>query len=149
MTELRFYHLQRKTLEQALPQILAKVIERGWRAVILAGSPERVEALNQHLWTWDRDSFLPHGSAADGDPENQPIWLTATEENPNRANVLLLVDGALAGQLERWDLVCDLFDGNDPEALAAARSRWRTAKSASHTLTYWQQSDRGAWERKV
>ena len=67
MTEVRFYHLQRKTLEDALPQILEKTLERGWRAVVMAGSEERVEALTQHLWSYKEFSFLPHGSARDGD----------------------------------------------------------------------------------
>ena len=83
MTEVRFYHLQRKTLEDALPQILEKTLERGWRAIVMAGSEERVEALTQHLWTYKEFSFLPHGSARDGDAEHQPIWLTAEDENPN------------------------------------------------------------------
>lgn len=149
MTEIRFYHLQRRTLEQALPKILEKVIERSWRAVVLAGSPERVDALNQHLWTYDPASFLPHGSARDGFAERQPVWLTAEDENPNGATVLVLVDGVTSDRLGAYDLVCDLFDGNDEEAVLAARDRWRACKAAGHGLTYWQQNDRGGWEKKV
>ncbi|MBP2290343.1 DNA polymerase III subunit chi [Azospirillum rugosum] len=149
MTEIRFYHLQRRTLEQALPKILEKVIERSWRAVVLAGSPERVDALNQHLWTYDPASFLPHGSARDGFAERQPVWLTAEDENPNGATVLVLVDGVTSDRLGTYDLVCDLFDGNDEEAVLAARDRWKACKAAGHGLTYWQQNDRGGWEKRA
>ncbi len=149
MTEIRFYHLQRRTLEQALPKILEKVIERSWRAVVLAGSPERVDALNQHLWTYDPASFLPHGSARDGFAERQPVWLTAEDENPNGATVLVLVDGVTSERLGSYDLVCDLFDGNDDEAVLAARDRWKACKAAGHGLTYWQQNDRGGWEKRA
>ncbi|MCW2243021.1 DNA polymerase III subunit chi [Azospirillum canadense] len=149
MTEIRFYHLQRRTLEQALPKILEKVIERSWRAVVLAGSPERVDALNQHLWTYDPASFLPHGSARDGFAERQPVWLTAEDENPNGATVLVLVDGVTSERLGSYDLVCDLFDGNDEEAVLAARDRWKACKAAGHGLTYWQQNDRGGWEKRA
>ncbi|MGQ9368894.1 DNA polymerase III subunit chi [Azospirillum sp. A39] len=149
MTEVRFYHLQRRTLEQALPKILEKVLERGWRAVVLAGSPERVDALNQHLWTYDPASFLPHGTARDGFAADQPVWLTADDENPNGATVLVQVDGVSSGQAASYDLVCDLFDGNDGEAVAAARDRWRRCKEAGHALTYWQQTERGSWEKKA
>lgn len=149
MTEVRFYHLQRRTLEQALPKILEKVIERDWRAVVLAGSPERVDALNQHLWTYDPGSFLPHGAARDGFAEMQPVWLTAEDENPNNATVLVQVDGVMSERLGGFDLVCDIFDGNDEEAVMAARDRWKACKAAGHALTYWQQTDRGGWEKRA
>lgn len=148
MSEARFYHLQRTGLDQALPRLLEKTLERGWRAVVLAGSAERVEALNQHLWTYTADSFLPHGSRRDGFAEDQPVWLTEREENPNRAQVLFLVDGTAAETPGGFTLVCDLFDGNDPAAVAAARERWRRAKAAGLSLTYWQQTERGGWSCK-
>ena len=94
MTEVRFYHLTRTPLEGALPRMLAKVVERAQRAVVIAGSEERVEALNARLWTYRDRSFLPHGSAKDGHAEDQPIWLTAADENPNGSQVLFLTDGA-------------------------------------------------------
>lgn len=147
MTEFRFYHLQRRTLEQALPQLLERILDRGLRAVVLAGSPERVEALSLALWTYDPASFLPHGSARDGSAEWQPIWLTSTEERPNQATVLVLVDGAEADRPADFDIVCDVFDGNNPDAVAGARRRWRTAKAGGHNLTYWQQTSQGGWQK--
>ena len=93
MTEVRFYHLQRSALEQALPKLLEKTLERGWRAVVMAGSEDRVEALNAVLWNYSREGFLPHGSKKDGYPDRQPVWLTDQDENPNAATVLFLVDG--------------------------------------------------------
>jgi len=149
MTEVRFYHLQRRTLEQTLPKLLEKTLERGWRAVVLAGSAERVDALNQLLWTYDPASFLPHGTRRDGAAEEQPVWLTAEDENPNGATVLFQLDGAASDRPEAYDLVCDLFDGNDDEAVMAARDRWKRCKAAGHALTYWQETERGAWEKKA
>ncbi len=149
MSEVRFYHLQRRTLEQTLPRILEKVLERGWRAVVTAGSEERVEALCQHLWTYDPDSFLPHGTLKDGAPEDQPILLAMDDANPNGANVLILTDGVESDRLGEYELVCDLFDGNDPDAVAAARRRWKRCKDAGLQLTYWQQGERGGWEKKA
>jgi DNA polymerase-3 subunit chi len=149
MPEIRFYHLQRATLDQALPQLLERVLDQGRRAVVVAGSPERVEALNQLLWTYRPDSFLPHGSRADGFAPRQPVWLTDSEENPNGADVLVLTDGMSAAEPAGFATICDLFDGNDPQAVAEARARWRDCKAAGHALTYWQQSERGGWERKA
>jgi DNA polymerase III subunit chi len=149
MTEIRFYHLLRRTLEDALPRMLEMSLERGWRAVVMAGSPERVEALNQHLWTFRKDSFLPHGTASEGEAERQPVWLTDRDENPNGASVLFLTDGAESAALAGYTRVCELFDGNDGGAVAAARARWKRYKEAGHELSYWQQTARGGWERKA
>jgi DNA polymerase III subunit chi len=149
MTEVRFYHLQRRTLEQALPKILEKVLERNWRAVVLAASAERVDALNQLLWTYDPNAFLPHGAARDGFADKQPIWLTAEDENPNNATVLVVVDGSVSDRMDGFDLVCDLFDGNDEDAVLAARARWKACKAVGHALTYWQQNERGGWDKRA
>ena len=84
-TEIYFYHLERRSLEDVLPTLLERSLERGWRAAVQAASEERVEALNTLLWTYREESFLPHGTARDGSPEAHPIYLTATEDNPNGA----------------------------------------------------------------
>jgi len=145
--EVRFYHLTRKTLEVALPEILTKIVERGGRAVVMGGSAERIDALDQHLWTFRPDSFLPHGASRDGFAEDQPIYLTWKDENPNGARTLLLIDGVESARADDYDLVCELFDGNDEEATAAARARWKAHKTAGRALTYWRQNERGGWER--
>jgi DNA polymerase-3 subunit chi len=150
MTEIRFYHLTLKPLEAVLPVMLERTLNRdGRRAVVMAASEARVEALNAHLWTYDDRGFLPHGSRVDGHAERQPIWLTDGDEIPNGASVLFLTDGAQSAHLDGVELVCDLFDGNDPDATAAARDRWTACKEAGHTLTYWQQTERGGWEQKA
>ncbi|HEU0070024.1 MAG TPA: DNA polymerase III subunit chi [Alphaproteobacteria bacterium] len=148
MTEIGFYHLVATPLEKALPKLLEKVLGSGARAVVLAGSPERVEALNGLLWTYAPNGFLPHGSAKDGKAERQPIWLTAQDENPNGASILVLTDGATAASLPSYARCLDVFDGADETAVADARQRWKTYKDAGHVLTYWQQTESGGWERK-
>lgn len=149
MTELRFYHLTKRTLEQTLPGLLEKSLERGWHCVVMTASEERAEALNQYLWTFKPDSFLPHGMSKDGHPDHQPILITCQDERPNAAHVLFITDGATSARLGEFELVCDLFDGNDPDAVGAARDRWRLAKAEGHDLTYWQQNERGGWEKKA
>ncbi len=146
--EINFYHLTRTTLEAALPQMLEKTLERGQRAVVRAGSAERVEALNGWLWTYRDRGFLPHGSAQYGHAALQPVWLTDKDERPNDAQVLFLTDGAVSEHSEDFERCAVLFDGNDETALAAARAQWTGLKDAGHDLTYWQQNDEGRWEKK-
>ena len=149
MTEIRFYHLQRARLEETLPVILERCYGRGERALVMAGSPDRVEALAAHLWTYRPDSFLPHGTAKDGAASAQPIYLTSSAENPNHAEVLILSDGASHPAIGDFRLACELFDGQDEEAVAAARQRWQAYKEAGHALVYFQQNESGKWEEKA
>jgi DNA polymerase III subunit chi len=146
MTEIGFYHLRNLPLERALPQLLEKAYAGGYRVVLIAGSRERVDHLDAALWTYGEESFLPHGSAKDGSPAQQPIWLTVDDENPNNADMLVLIDGAISSKLSGFKRVLDVFDGNDEAAAASARSRWRQAKDAGHALTYWRQTEKG-WEK--
>ena len=148
MPDVRFYHMTRTTMDQALPALLAKSLERGWRAVVMIGSTERMEALDHHLWTYDDRSFLPHGSSAEGYAAYQPVWLTVEDENPNRAQVLFLTDGAVSGNLGLFETVCVLFDGNDDAAVQKARGQWTGYKEQGLGLTYWQQADGGGWRMK-
>ena len=148
MSEIGFYHLLTTPLERALPRLLERACSQGHRIVIRAASSERVEHLNALLWTYDEASFLPHGSARDGNPANQPIWLTHQPENPNGASMLVLIDGVTADDLTLYARCADLFDGNDPAAVEAARQRWRHAQAGGHNLTYWQQTEAG-WEKKA
>jgi DNA polymerase-3 subunit chi len=147
VTDIRFYRLERRPLEDVLPALLEKIRERGHRIVVQVGSPERVKALDSLLWTFRPESFLPHGNAATGMAEEQPIWLTAVEECPNRADALVLVDGAAADPAP-YAVCCEVFDGLDESAVAAARGRWARHKADGHTITYWQQGDRG-WEKRA
>jgi DNA polymerase-3 subunit chi len=149
MTEVLFYHLQNQPLERVLPELLEKCLERKWRAVVQVGSEERRDALDAHLWTYRDDAFLAHGTVKDGQAAVQPVWLTASDENPNGAEVRFLADGAEAPDYEGYRRVVVLFDGNDPDAVDRARAQWAASKAAGHDATYWQQSERGRWEKKA
>ncbi len=149
MTEVLFYHLQNKSLEEVLPPLLEKSLARGWRVVVQSSSEERAEALDAHLWTYAEDSFLPHATWRAADAAEQPILLAIEADNPNGAQVRFLVDNAAlpadAGGYERMVLV---FNGDDGEALALARAAWTDCKARGFAATYWQTDERGRWQKK-
>jgi DNA polymerase-3 subunit chi len=148
MAEALFYHLQRRSLEQVLPGLIERALERGWRCAIEAGE-ERLRALDDLLWSYSDDSFLPHGLEAD-DGANQPVVLVGHGGNPNGATVRFLADGApLPADAPTYLRLVIVFDGNDEEALATARERWREAKAAGLDATYWQQNEAGRWEKRA
>lgn len=152
MSETLFYHLERRGLEDALPPLVEKTLERGWRALIRVESAERADDIDTRLWTFN-DGFLPHAQKGDGEAGRQPVLITTEEGNPNAANVLFLVggvppldwNGAAAKGFTRIVL---MFDGRDPSAVEGARNAWKAAKSAGHDVTYWKESPTGKWEKQ-
>ncbi|MEI8178938.1 DNA polymerase III subunit chi [Aestuariivirga sp.] len=149
MTPVFFYHLERQPLDAVLPKLLATSLERGWRAVVQAGSEERAEALATQLWVFDDESFLPHGTKADGLSDLQPVWLTAEDENPNNSNIRFFVEGAVVGDIGGLTRAIIMFDGNDQQAVDAAREGWKRFKAAGHEVSYWQQDEQGRWQNRA
>jgi DNA polymerase III subunit chi len=149
MTEILFYHLTESTLEDALPPLLERSLERGWKVVVEAGNEERVASLNAHLWTYKEDGFLPHGAASDAYPEEQPVYLSTDAANPNGANVRFHIDGSLPKIVEGYTRVIMMFDGHNNTQVADARTVWKRLKGEGHDLTYWQQNQDRRWEKKA
>ena len=149
MTDILFYHLERQPLERVLPQLLERTLERGWRAVIETDSDERVEALSAMLWTYSEEGFLPHGTARDGFAEDQPVWITASNDNPNRASVRFFIGGAEPQAYDGLERAVLLFDGADAEAVERARRVWQEARAQGHEVSYWQQDESGRWQNRA
>jgi len=150
VTGILFYHLQRQPVERVLPALLEKSLSRGWRAIVQSSSDERVEALDAHLWTYNESGFLPHGTVRGGDAADQPILLTTESDNRNAAQVRFLIDGAsLPVDAETYERIVLIFDGEDEDALAAARQNWIAVKDKGLDATYWQSDEQGRWVKKA
>lgn len=154
MTETLFYHLERRSLDDVLPGLVERSLERGWRALIKAESADRASALDTLLWAYDDQTFLPHAQVGDGDAKRQPVLITTEDANANDANVLFLVggaeppawNGAEANALTRIVL---MFDGRDADSLQRARAAWKEAKAAGHDATYWKEMPSGKFEKQA
>ncbi|HEY1708628.1 MAG TPA: DNA polymerase III subunit chi [Rhizomicrobium sp.] len=154
MTETLFYHLERRTLDEVLPDLIERTLQRGWRALIRAESAERADAIDSLLWTYNDQTFLPHAQQGDGNAARQPVLITVEGNNANAADVLFLVGGA---EPPAWDSAMTqaltrivlVFDGRDPELLARTRDAWKKAKAAGHDATYWKESPSGRFEKQA
>ena len=148
MQEVSFYQLKRHSVEKALLRLLEKAVAGGKRAVVRAASAEEAEALDTALWAVDQDSFLPHGTKSTKSWETQPVFLTDTEDNPNKADFVFVLPGAPAGELEAFERIFFIFEGDAEAQVEAARERWKAFKGKGGKLSYWTQTDSGKWEQK-
>jgi DNA polymerase-3 subunit chi len=147
-TEVWFYHLERTGLEQALPELLEKTLQRGWKALVRVREAERLQHLDGWLWSYRDESFLPHAPDDEPGAARQPILLTTGFDNANGADALFLVDGAEPGELSGYARCVVLFDGADQAQLAVARAQWSAVKATGVQASYWKQQARG-WEKQA
>lgn len=149
MTDVLFYHLTETRLVDALPPLLEKSVERGWRVAVQVADEASRDRMDQHLWTWRDDSFLPHGTDESEHAAEQPILLCVGPGNANKATVRFCLEGVSADDASAYERLVFVFDGHDQGQLEAARAEWKRLKSEGLNLTYWQQTREGRWERKA
>ena len=131
-------------MEDVLPGLLEKSLDRGWSVTVMTAGEEAAAALDHHLWTYADDSFLPHGRGEDG--AGHPIWITPQGAVPSAREVLFLVAGAVVDVEQMKGVQRTVVMFGDREA-ADARSLWKEVKAASLEATYWRQSENGRWEK--
>ena len=150
MTEVRFYHLQKTPLEQALPMILEKALQGGYRALIIVPDEHIEQSLNEWLWTYKDNSFLPHGLNSDHNAKEHPVLIaTSDAENLNDADMLVLTHGCVSEKIGDFKLCCEMLNGAVQEQVTGARTRWKTYKDEGFEVTYWAQDDQGRWRKKA
>ena len=146
MTDVWFYHLEKQPLEHVLPRIVAKAIERGLPMVIETTSQDHITKISDMLWAAEDVAFLPHGFEGDGQDEMQPVWLTSGSENPNDSKMRIYTHGAIPSDISMLSRAMLMFDGNDQQALDAARAEWKRHKADGHSVSYWRQDESGKWQ---
>lgn len=140
-----FYHLTLRPLEQVLPQIAEKVLGAGGRLLVVAADQSQRTRLDQLLWTYAPDSFLPHGQAGGADDTRQPVLIAAEPEGANGARNIALADGVWRDAALEFDRAFHFFD---EEKIAEARAAWKgLAGRDDIERNYWKQNDAGKWEK--
>lgn len=147
--ELLFYHLERASLERVLPDLLSKSLDKGWRAVVETAEPSRIDVLDGMLWTYNDESFLPHGTIRDENASEQQVLITDQPGNDNKADIRFFIDSGDVTAHEGYARLVYIFNGNDEDVLMKAREQWKLAKAVGLEATYWQQSPEGRWEKKA
>lgn len=140
MTEIAFYHLTRSTMTEVLPALLGRTLNARKRAVIRCQDTTQVEAIDTALWDVEPPLWLPHGRQ--DDPEEQPIWITCKDENPNSASYLFLLGDAQTEDFNLFERVFLLFDGRETSHVERAHHLRRRMRERGHTVSYWEQKGR-------
>ena len=134
-----FYHLSVSPLERVLPSIAERVVASGGRLVVVA-APDLLARLDEQLWSYSKDSFLPHGRER---AETQPVLLSPEPVPANGAANIALADGRWRAEALDFERAFYFFDN---DARDAAREAWRALKDRPEVeARYWKQDERGKW----
>lgn len=143
-----FYHLEASTVQSVLPDLMEKVLGRGWRALIKCRAADIAE-LDSYLWTYKDAGFLPHGRDDEPMADAQPILLSSTTRTAGGADCVVMLDGAEVDDLSGVTRCIVMINGRSADEVARERRRWKTLSDAGHSLSYFQQDERGSWVKKA
>lgn len=149
MPQVDFYHLTQSTLDDALVMLVKKCQVAGKKALIQCPRPA-AEVVDDALWTYDPESWLPHGLDDAAGAERADIWINSGPDgNPVSATFLFLLHGAERPDMASFERVFNLFDGRSEAQVAQAREQWRSWQAANAlTMRYFAQDDTGRWEQR-
>ena len=148
MAEYWFYHLEASTLEGVLPDLLEKTMSRGWRALVKLPQA-RIDEMDHYLWTYQDASFLPHGRDDEPMADQQPVLLSSKAAASEGVDCVFLIDGEEMEITDQTQRCIVMINGRSQDDIGRARKLWKRLKDAGETLSYWQQTDRGKWEKKA
>ncbi len=147
--DILFYHLTQSTLEDILPILVERALARFDKVTIQCMSEERRDAIDMRLWVYAEEAFIGHGTENDRYPNYQPVFLTTGQENPNNSKIRFLIEGAICQDIDSYQRLVVIFDGQSDAQLNFVRAQWKQYKMSNHNLTYWQQAEDRSWKKQV
>ena len=126
MPRIEFIKLQKPERAQILCELAEEFHKGGQRVLVLVQDDNQGVTLDRFMWTWKKDSFLPHvyqnGSV---DCHDEPVVVVAGEENPNGAQVLLMGVPCSMEFMRQFKHVIDFAEVFDETRLVASRERFK------------------------
>lgn len=147
VVQVDFYHLTADPIERVLPRIAERVLETGGRLLVVSGDEGLAARLDQHLWNYTPESFLPHGRAGEEGEAEQPVLIAASIAIPpaNGARAVALADGVWRDEALDFDRAFHFFDDVTVEA---ARAAWRTLGGREGVeRNFWKRDEEGRWRK--
>ena len=120
MTRIDFYQLdpERHRYDQVVCQLCQKAYENRQMTLLLTSDPQQTQFLDQRLWTFRDDSFLPHDSN-DGDDPPAPILVHDNPAPRGDRQLLINLSAEVPPYFAQFERVIELVtDDNRPQARA-------------------------------
>jgi DNA polymerase-3 subunit chi len=126
MPSADFYLIDKPRFREQPLLLVCELARRAYAAqqpaLILVRDIEQAEAVDQLLWDFDTDAYIPHQLAGDDDDAHTAVLIVPPGvETPDRPLVINLREACAGGRFER---VLEVVAA-DPAERAGSRERWR------------------------
>jgi DNA polymerase III subunit chi len=108
-------------------ELAKKAFESGAMTLILTRSQDQADQLDEQLWEFDENAFIPHQLAGDEDDAITPVLIAIPgDQTADRQLVINLREECAPGLFER---VLEVVPADEEQRLGS-RERWKTYKAA-------------------
>jgi DNA polymerase-3 subunit chi len=131
VTRVEFIKLERPERARHLCELAEEFFLLGERVVVLVEDDNQGVTLDQFMWSWKKGAFVPH-VFDNGAMEclDEPVVITAREENPNGGGVLVAGRPCALEFARRFRMVIDFAELYDDTLRDASRERFRSYREA-------------------
>jgi DNA polymerase-3 subunit chi len=137
MAKIDFYVIQIPGAKPRL-DLICRLAEKAYknkhRIYIHANNQTEAYQLDELLWTYREDSFLPHNLVGEGPNLAPPIQIGFKEKPENHRDILLNLHQAVPEFYSHFTRVLELVP-NDDESQAIAREHYRFYRAAGYDIT--------------
>ncbi len=127
MPRVDFYGVQDQSREGTL-RVACRVVEKAWqmghRVFVATASAEATRQIDELLWTFRPDSFVPHGRYPEEQDPDLPILIGDSGEPEGRAEVLVNLTGSVPEFHAAFERIAEFVSG-DAESRQLGRERYR------------------------
>ena len=147
MTQIIFYSTAPLQVEKTLFALLEKSLEKGNKSLLLFKDKEKCLSINEQLWTYKQNSFLPHISEDDQIYDNidVPVYLSTKNENPFKAELLFSIDGFLPDNIDHFERVIIIIDVNDELLNEKYKNYYLDINKNFEDIVFYKSDDDGKW----
>ena len=126
MPRADFYLIDKPRFREQPLLLVCELVRRAYTAqqptLILVRDFEQAEAVDELLWDFDADAYIPHQLAGDDDDTNTAVLIVPPGiDTPDRPLLINLRDTCPAGRYER---VLEVVAADESER-TGSRARWR------------------------
>ncbi len=125
-----FIELKIASKNKYICDITEKLFDNNISVSIFASDPKTIDQLNNLLWTWKQDSFIPHSIVSPENEKPEAVLLTSSSERLAQNQALILFDPLPFSILEKYKLIIDFAEIYHSEKKVESRKRFKEMRDS-------------------
>ncbi len=148
MTPIIFYLISSDSDDFLYSFIMSKMLKENIRTIIYCNEQSEADRIDDKFWKLGHTSFLPHGSYRDARPEDQPVYITNKEENPNGATSLVFYGVPSNTFISSFEKTITIYNMQDLNLMKLAQERYRQLKGFVDVelICHMKQGQSASWQ---